>query len=92
MSVIHPNLKDGWPLIPQLRDCLGDLVQFVDATSAILIPKEELFIVTQTKGVIQLLTLVHHLLNQEPGEDRTVISYRKLEEPKKRNQPFVRSC
>lgn len=62
VGVIHPDLEDGRALVAEQRDHLGDLVQFVDAAAAVLVPEEELFVVTQAEGVIQLVTLVDHLL------------------------------
>lgn len=64
VGVIHPDLEDGRALIPKQRDRLGDLVQFVDAATTVLIPEEELLVVTQAKGVIQLVTLIDHLLEE----------------------------
>lgn len=61
VCIIHPDLKDRWPLVAQQRDRLCGLVQFIDASSTVLIPKEELFVVTDAEGVVQLLALVHHL-------------------------------
>lgn len=62
VSVVHPDLEDGRALVAEQRDHLGDLVQFVDAAAPVLIPEEELLVVTQAEGVIQLVTLVDHLL------------------------------
>lgn len=64
VGVIHPDLEDGRALIPKQCDRLGDLVQLVDAATTVLIPEEELLVVTQAKGVIQLVTLIDHLLEE----------------------------
>lgn len=64
MGVVHPDLEDGRPLVAEQRDNLGDLVQLVDAAAAVLVPEEELLVVTQAEGVVQLLTLVDHLLDE----------------------------
>lgn len=64
MGVVHPDLEDGWALVAEQRDRLGDLVQFVDAAAPVLIPKEELLVVAQAEGVVQLVTLVDHLWNE----------------------------
>lgn len=62
VGVVHPDLEDGRALVAEQRDRLGDLVQFVDAAAAVLVPEEELLVVTQAEGVVQLVTLVDHLL------------------------------
>lgn len=64
VGVVHPDLEDGRPLVAEQRDRLGDLVQLVDAAAAVLVPEEELLVVTQAEGVVQLLTLVDHLLDE----------------------------
>lgn len=64
MGVVHPDLEDGRPLVAEQRDHLGGLVQLVDAAAAVLVPEEELLVVTQAEGVVQLLTLVDHLLDE----------------------------
>lgn len=46
VCVIHSDLKDGRPLVTQQGDRLSDLVQFIDAAAAVLIPEKELFVVT----------------------------------------------
>lgn len=61
VGVIHSDLKDGWPLVAEQGDRLGGLVQLVDAPPAVLVPEQEVFVVTQSKGVVQLRALVHHL-------------------------------
>lgn len=65
VSVIHPDLEDGRPLVAEQRDRLGGLVQLVDAAAAVLVPEEELFVVAQAEGVVQLLALIHHLWKRE---------------------------
>lgn len=65
VCIIHSDLKNRWPLIAEQGDCLCDLVQFIDAASTILIPKQELFVMTQAKGMVKLLPLINHLLDQE---------------------------
>lgn len=52
MCIIHPDLKDGGPLVAEQGDRFGDLVQFVDAAAAVLVPEEELFVMTQAEGMI----------------------------------------
>lgn len=64
MGVVHPDFEDGWPLVAEQRDRLGGLVQLVDAAAAVLVPEEELLVVAQAEGVIQLVTLVDNLLNE----------------------------
>lgn len=64
LSVIHADFKDGWPLASQQRDGASGGVQLVNAATAILVPEQEVFIMAQAEGVIQLLALVHNL--QEP--------------------------
>lgn len=61
LSVIHADFKDGWPLASQQRDGASGGVQLVNAATAILVPEQEVFIMAQTEGVIQLLALVHRL-------------------------------
>ena len=64
VGIVHSDLEDGGPLIAEQGDHLSGLVQFVDAAAAILVPKEELFVMTQAEGVVQLLPLVHNLRQQ----------------------------
>ena len=61
VSVVHSDLEDGGPLVAEQGDRLGVLVQLVDAAPAVLVPEQELFVMTESKGVVQLLALVHHL-------------------------------
>ena len=62
LGVIHADLEDGRPFVAEQGDGPGDLVQFVDAAAAVLVPEQEVFVVTQAKGVVQLLTLVYRLI------------------------------
>lgn len=61
LSVIHADFKDGWPLASQQRDGSSAGVQLVNAATAILVPEQEVFVMAQAEGVIQLLALVHGL-------------------------------
>lgn len=61
LSVIHADFKDGRPLASQQRDGARGGVQLVNAATAILIPEQEVFIMAEAEGVIQLLALVHSL-------------------------------
>lgn len=61
LSVIHADFKDGRPLASQQRDGARGGVQLVNAATAILIPEQEMFIMAEAEGVIQLLALVHSL-------------------------------
>lgn len=45
VSVVHSDLKDRRPLVAKERDCFSDLVELVDAAAAVLVPKQELFVV-----------------------------------------------
>lgn len=64
VSVIHSDLKDRRPLVAKQGDYLGNLVQLVDAATAVLIPEQELFVVTQAKSMVKFLSLIHHLMTQ----------------------------
>lgn len=45
VCIVHSDLKYGRPLIAEQSDCFSDLVQFVDAATAVLVPKQKLFVV-----------------------------------------------
>lgn len=45
VSVVHSDLKDRWPLVAKKCDCFSVLVELVDAAAAVLVPKQELFVV-----------------------------------------------
>lgn len=64
LGVIGSDLVDGRPLTSQQRHLLGRHVQLVNASNAVLIPEQEVLIVAKTKGVVQLLPLIHRLANQ----------------------------
>lgn len=61
LSIVHADFKDGRPLPSQQRDGASGGVQLVNPATAILIPEQEVFIMAQAEGVIQLLALVHSL-------------------------------
>lgn len=65
LSVVHADLKDGWSLVAQQSDSASGGVQLVNAATTVLIPEQEVFIVAQAKGVVQLLTFVHRLVTWE---------------------------
>lgn len=65
LGVVHADFEDGRPLVAQQSDSAGGRVQLVNAAAAILIPKQEVFVVAQPEGVVQLLTLVHRLAVRE---------------------------
>lgn len=62
LSVVHSDFKNGRSLIAQQSGSASGGVQLVDAATTILIPKQEVFIVAQTKGVVQLLAFVYSLV------------------------------
>lgn len=62
LSVVHADFKNGRPLVAQQSGNAGGGVQLVNAATAILVPEQEVFIVAQTKGVVQFLTFVHRLV------------------------------
>lgn len=64
LSVVGADLVDGRPFVAQQRDFLGDLVQFVNTAEPILVPEQEVLIVAQAEGVVQLLPFIHRLTNQ----------------------------
>lgn len=64
LRVVHPDLEDGWALIPQQAHHLGGLVQPVDAAAAVLGPEEKAAVVAQPEGMIQLRSLIHYLQAQ----------------------------
>ena len=72
LGVIHADLKDGRPLVAEQRDRVGGGVQLKDAATAVLIPEQEVLVVAQAEGVIQLLALVHSLTTQTVGGRHTV--------------------
>lgn len=68
LRIVHPDLEDGWALVPEQAHHLGGLVQPVDAAAAVLGPEEEAAVVAQPEGVIQLRSLVHNLQAWGGGE------------------------
>lgn len=62
LSVVHADFKDGRSLVAQQSDCASGGVQLVNAATTILVPEQEVFIVAQTKGVVQFLTFIHCLV------------------------------
>lgn len=69
LSVIHADFKDWRPLIAQQSGSASGGVQLVNAATTILVPEQEVFIVAQTKGVVQFLTFVHRLVMWEKQQD-----------------------
>lgn len=65
LSVIHSDFKYGRPLTAQQCGSAGGGVQLVNAATAVLVPEQEVLIVAQTKGVVQLLAFVHSLAMTE---------------------------
>lgn len=65
LGVVHADFEDGRPLVAHQSDSAGGRVQLVNAAASILIPKQEVFVVAQPEGVVQLLTLVHRLAMRE---------------------------
>lgn len=65
LSVVHSDLKDGRSLISQQGGNPSDGVQLVNAATTVLVPEQEVFVVAQTEGVVQLLTFVHRLVMTE---------------------------
>lgn len=62
LSVIHPDFKDGRSLITQQGGGAGASVQLENASTPVLIPEQEVFIVAQAKSMVQLLTFIHSLV------------------------------
>lgn len=62
LSIVHADFKDGWSLVAQQSDDASGGVQLVNAATTILIPEQEVFIVAQSKGMVQLLAFVHCLV------------------------------
>lgn len=62
LSVVHSDFKDGRSLIAQQSGSASGGVQLVDTATTVLVPEQEVFIVAQTKGVVQFLTFVHRLV------------------------------
>lgn len=65
LSIIHADFKDGWSLIAQQSGSSSSGVQLVNAATTVLVPEQEVFIVAQTKGVVQFLSFIHRLEIQE---------------------------
>lgn len=61
LRVVHADLEDGRALVAEQAHGLGGLVQPVDAAAAVLGPEQEVAVVAQPKGVVQLWALVHDL-------------------------------
>lgn len=64
LGVVGSDLVDGRPLASQQRHLLGRHVQLVNASNAVLVPEQKVLIVAKTKGVVQLLPLIHRLASQ----------------------------
>lgn len=62
LSVVHSDFKDRRALVAQQRGCTSGGVQLEDAAAAVLVPEQEVFVVAETEGVVQLLTFVHRLV------------------------------
>lgn len=62
LRVVHADLKDGRPLVPQQTDRAGGGVQLVNAATPILVPEQKVLVVAQTEGMVQLLAFVHRLV------------------------------
>lgn len=62
LSVVHPDFKDGRSLVAQQGGGAGAGVQFENAATPVLIPEQEVFIVAQAEGVVQLLTFIYSLV------------------------------
>lgn len=73
VSIIHADLKEGWSFITEQRDSAGGGVQFEDAAATVLVPKQEVLVVTQAEGVVQLISLIHHLTNER---EKMIIRHR----------------
>lgn len=63
LCVVHADLEDGRPLVAQQGDGSAGGVQLVDAAAPVLIPEQELLVVAQAKGVVELLAFVHSLVS-----------------------------
>lgn len=65
LGIIHADLKDGGPLATQKGHGGGCTscapFQAVDTATPVLSPKEVVAMVTQTKGMVKLRTLIHNL-------------------------------
>jgi len=64
LSVVHADFKDGRSLVAQQSGGASGGVQLVNAATTILVPEQEVFIVAQTKGVVQFLTFIHRLMKK----------------------------
>lgn len=62
LCVVHADLEDGRPLVAQQGDGAAGGVQLVDAAAPVLIPEQEVLVVAQAKGMVELLAFVHSLV------------------------------
>lgn len=61
LCVVHADLEDGRPLVAQQGDGAAGRVQLVDAAAPVLVPEQEVLVVAQAKGMVELLAFVHRL-------------------------------
>lgn len=62
LSVVHADFKDGRPFIAQQSGNTSGGVQLENAATTVFVPEQEVFIVAQTKGVIQFISFIHRLV------------------------------
>lgn len=79
LSIIHPDFKDGRALVAQQGDRAGGGVQLVNAAAAVLVPEQEVFIVAQAEGVVQLLIFVHRLVMSEKQPKQQIYFYKRTQ-------------
>lgn len=73
LSIVHPNFKYGRALISKQGGRAGGGVQFVNAAASVFVPEQEVFIVAEAEGVVQLVTFVHRLMAEKHPDGKVYV-------------------
>lgn len=76
LSIVHADFKDGRPFIAQQSGSASGGVQLENAATTVLVPEQEVFIVAQTKGVVQFLSFIYRLVMWEKQQDGMQICFK----------------